>query len=100
MLLPFVFGELTFTSLSKLHLSPTMAFACVIAIFGGGLINIPVKSVVRDCDVIEDPLAIYGLAGFWPRLQRVRRTTIIALNVGGCLILRGSRSMKSGISLR
>ncbi|MGD0024633.1 MAG: DUF1614 domain-containing protein [Xanthobacteraceae bacterium] len=88
-LLPFLFGELMFASLSKLHLSPTMAFACVIAIFGGGLINIPVKSVVRDWDVIEDPLAIYGLAGFWPRLQRVRRTTIIAVNVGGCLIPAG-----------
>ena len=66
-----------------------MAFACVIAIFGGGLINIPVKTVVRDWDVIEDPLAIYGLAGFWPRLQRIRRKTIIAVNVGGCLIPAG-----------
>lgn len=84
--LPFLFGELMFASLSKLHLSPTIALACVIAIFAGGLINIPVKTVVRDSDVIEDPLAVYGLAGFWPHLRRVRRTTVIAVNIGGCVI--------------
>ncbi len=88
-LLPFLFGELMFASPSKLHLSPPVAFACVIAIFGGGLINIPVKSIVRNWDVIDNPLAIYGLAGFWPQLQRVRRTTTIAVNVGGCLIPAG-----------
>ena len=85
-LFPFLFGELMFASLTKLHLSPSMALACVIAIFVGGLINIPIKSVVRDGDVIEHPLAVYGLTGLWPQLQRVRRTTIIAVNVGGCLI--------------
>ena len=41
-LFPFVFGELMITSLSKLHLSPSMALTLVIAIFVGGLINIPV----------------------------------------------------------
>ena len=85
-LLPFLFGELMFASLNKLHLSPTAAFAGVIGIFLGSLINIPIKSVVRNRDVIDDPLAVYGLGGFWPQLRRVRRTTIIAVNVGGCLI--------------
>ncbi len=85
-LLPFLFGEVMFASLSKLHLAPDIAIAGVVAIFVGGLINIPVKSVVRDFDVIEDPLAVFGLAGLWPQLRRVRRTTIIAVNVGGCLL--------------
>jgi len=53
---PFLFGELMFASLTKLHLSPGIALACVIAIFFGGLINIPIKSVVRDVGVIEHPL--------------------------------------------
>jgi len=88
-LFPFLFGELMFASLTKLHLSPSMALACVIGIFVGGLVNIPIRSVTRDWDVIEHPLAVYGLAGFWPRLQRSRRTTIIAVNVGGCLIPAG-----------
>ena len=85
-LFPFVFGELMITSLSKLHLSPSMALTLVIAIFVGGLINIPVKSIVSDRNVAVHPLAVYGLAGFWPQLQRVRHKTIIAVNVGGCLI--------------
>jgi len=41
---------------------------------------------VNDRDVVVHPLAVYGLADFWPQLQRVRRETIIAVNVGGCLI--------------
>lgn len=86
LLLPFFFGELMVASLSKLHLSPSMALMCVIAIFIGSLINIPIKSFSRDVDVIEHPLAIYGFARFWPRLRRIRRYTIIAVNVGGCLI--------------
>jgi uncharacterized membrane protein len=73
-------------SLSKLHLSPSTALTLVIAIFVGGLVNIPVKSVVNDRDVVSHPLAVYGLSDFWPQLQRVRRETIIAVNVGGCLI--------------
>jgi len=85
-LFPFVFGELMLASLSKLHLSPSMALTLVIAIFVGGLVNIPVKSVVSDRDVVVHPLAVYGLADFWPQLQRVHRETIIAVNVGGCLI--------------
>ena len=41
---------------------------------------------MNDRDVVVHPLAVYGLADFWPQLQRVRRETIIAVNVGGCLI--------------
>jgi uncharacterized membrane protein len=85
-LFPFVFGELMLASLSKLHLSPSTALTLVIAIFVGGLVNIPVKSVVNDRDVVSHPLAVYGLSDLWPQLQRVRRETIIAVNVGGCLI--------------
>jgi uncharacterized membrane protein len=36
--------------------------------------------------VLSDPLAVFGLSGWWPSLQRIRRETIIAVNVGGCLI--------------
>ena len=88
-LLPFVFGELMLASLSKLHLNPSMALTLVIAIFVGGLVNIPVKSIVNDRDVVAHPLAAYGLANFWPELQRVHRETVIAVNVGGCLIPTG-----------
>ena len=88
-LYPLVFGELMLASLGKLHLSPSAALALVIAIFVGGLVNIPVRSVVHDRNVAVHPLAVYGLGNFWPELRRVRRETIIAVNVGGCLIPMG-----------
>lgn len=37
----------------------------------------------------DHPLSVVGLSDFWPRLQRVRQETIIAVNVGGCLIPAG-----------
>jgi uncharacterized membrane protein len=88
-LFPFLFSELMLTSMMKLHLSPETGLMLVIAMFVGGLVNIPVKAMVRDRDVFVDPLAVYGLDGLWPQLRRVRRTTIVAANLGGCVIPAG-----------
>lgn len=52
----------------------------------GSAINIPVKRLSRTESVPVDQLAVFGLAGWWPTFQRVRRDTIIAVNVGGCLV--------------
>jgi uncharacterized membrane protein len=86
LVIPFLITELILGSLSKLHLSPTLALVLLIAILFGGLINIPLKVIERDTNVIVDPFAVYGLGGFWPQLRRVRRSTILAVNVGGCVI--------------
>jgi uncharacterized membrane protein len=85
-LLPFLFGELFSTALMKLHLTPGTALLVILGILIGSGINIPVKRVARTEEVVEDPLAIFGFSGWWPQLRRVRRETIIAVNVGGCLI--------------
>jgi len=85
-LLPLVFGHLFAAALIKLKLEPTIALLVVIGIFVGSVINIPVKRVSRTESVLVDPLAVFGLPSWWPMLQRVRRDTIIAVNVGGCLI--------------
>jgi uncharacterized membrane protein len=84
-LFPLVFGELMLTSLGKLHLSASVAVILVIAIFVGGLINIPIKTTPAR-RVMVHPLAVYGLSGLLPELQYVRRETVVAVNVGGCLI--------------
>ena len=88
-LLPFAFGELMVGGLAKLHLSPSAAVVLVIAIFVGGFINIPVKRVTHSEQVSVHPLAVFGLSGVWPQLQRTRHQTVIAVNVGGCLIPTG-----------
>jgi len=88
-LFPLVFGELMVAALEKLHLSGRAAVALVMAVFLGGLVNIPVRRIVRTEEVLVHPLAVFGLADWWPRLRRIRRETIIAVNVGGCLVPTG-----------
>jgi uncharacterized membrane protein len=85
-LFPLIFAELMATSLAKLHLSPETAVLLVIGIVVGGFINIPVRRLSRTDEVLVYPYAAFGIARRWPRLQRSRRDTIIAVNVGGCVI--------------
>ena len=85
-MLPFVFGQLFTAALIKLKLEPTTALLVVIGIFMGSPINIPVKRIPRTESVVANPLAVFGLPGWWPMFQRVRQDTVIAVNVGGCLI--------------
>lgn len=85
-MLPFVFGQLFTVALIKLKPDPTTALLNVIGMFLGGPINIPVKRIPRAESMPADPLAVFGLAGRWPSTIRVRRETIIAVNVGGCVI--------------
>ncbi|MER3424390.1 MAG: hypothetical protein C4293_15400 [Nitrospiraceae bacterium] len=85
-LLPLAFGQLFATALLKLRLEPGIALLLAIAMIIGGAINIPVKRITRCHPVAVDPLAIFGLMGWWPRFQYAQRETIIAVNVGGCLV--------------
>ncbi|HVC21177.1 MAG TPA: DUF1614 domain-containing protein [Vicinamibacterales bacterium] len=85
-LLPLVMMDLMSAALLKLHLTPDMAVLIVFGVFAGSLVNLPVRRIVRSEPVPVDALALFGLPGMWPRLQRVRHETIIAVNVGGCLI--------------
>jgi len=85
-LLPFVFGQLFASALIKLKLDPTTALIVVLGILLGSPINIPVKRIPRMGSVPVDPFAVFGLQGWWPMLQRMRQQTVIAVNVGGCLI--------------
>jgi uncharacterized membrane protein len=86
-LFPLLFAELMATSLGKLHLSPEGAVLVVIAIMVGGLVNIPVRRVRLDREVEVHPLAAYGMP--WPQPRRVRQETIVAVNLGGCLVPTG-----------
>ncbi len=83
---PLLFGEIMLASLHKLHLSPQIALALMIGMFAGGLINIPVRRIRRTTPIATHPLDIYGLSGFLPGLQRHASETIVAVNLGGCII--------------
>jgi uncharacterized membrane protein len=85
-LLPLLLGPLFVQSLQRLHLSPDMALYLTVGIVLGGLINIPIKRIVNEQPVWSHPLAVYGLERAMPRWLIKRNETVIAVNVGGCLI--------------
>jgi len=85
-LMPLMFADLMSASFIKLHLSPQAALILILAMFSGGSINIPIHKVEGTGPAMEDPLEAFGLAGVWPVFRRVRSQTIIAVNVGGCII--------------
>jgi uncharacterized membrane protein len=88
-LLPILFWQLMVAALVKLNLTQGTAIDLVFAIILGGLINIPVKRIVRNGPMPSNPLAVYGMSGSVPQLTRMRNETIIAVNVGGCVIPTG-----------
>jgi len=86
LLAPLLFVELIAGGLGKLGLSPGTASFLVMAIFAGGLINVPIRRVEHDEPVDVHPLAVFGLSDRWPQLRRTQRETIICVNLGGCVI--------------
>jgi uncharacterized membrane protein len=85
-LMPFILVDAMRAAMERLHLHPAPALLAVVGIFVGGLINIPLYRIER---VEEQPVDIFGPFGFgeWvPCLRRVRRDTLVAVNLGGCLI--------------
>ena len=88
-LLPFVFAQVLVTALVKLRLDPAFALLIITGILLGSVINIPVTRIVRHEEVMYHPLGVFGLYHYWPQLRRMRHETVIAVNVGGCLIPAG-----------
>ena len=86
LLLPLLFGGLMAASLEKLHLSSGAALFVTLAIFLGSVLNIPVKRIPHNLPVSRHPLAVWGLDEIWPALRSESRETVIAVNVGGCVI--------------
>lgn len=94
-LAPFFFAHAMASALGRLGLPPDLALLALLGIFLGGTINIPVKRIVREVELVYDPLQFYGLGWLMPRLgwgwpapfrRRVWSYMIIAVNVGGCVI--------------
>ncbi len=86
LLMPLIFVDVMSSALERLHLPPAVAAFTVVSMLFGGLVNIPVYRISRTEDQMMDWLGVYGLRGFAPMLPRIRRETVIAVNVGGCII--------------
>ena len=97
-LAPFFFAQVMATALARLGLPPALALLALFGIFLGGAINLPVRRIEREVELVYDPFQIFGLGRLMPRLhrgwgapfrQRARTYVVIAVNVGGCLIPAG-----------
>lgn len=84
-LLPMVFYDVARTALERLGLSPGSAALAVIGIFIGSLVNIPVYELRKDELQPEIPFGPFGVA-MQRTYRRVQSRTIIAVNLGGCVI--------------
>ena len=85
-LIPLFLANAVMTALAKLGLSPFMSIVVAASIFIGGLVNIPVKRIERVGPHDYFPFGISQFGRFWPGRIAHRPYTVIAVNVGGCLI--------------
>lgn len=85
-LLPVFLVDVMQTALLRLHLSGPAASLAVVGILLGSMINIPVYRVPRS---EMQPEIVMGLV-YWgmmaPQFRRVRQETVVAVNVGGCVV--------------
>jgi len=84
--MPFFVFDTMRAALEKLYLSPQVALGAVLAIFIGGLINIPIYRIPKEEVQLVETAAVFGFWGWTPRVHRYRRDSIVAINVGGCVI--------------
>lgn len=88
-LLPFFLANVVLAALSELGLGPGGAMAAAAGIFLGGAVDVPVRRIPRE-EVRAVPRAgLFGLGRVAPRLVRRRRVTVLAVNLGGCLVPAG-----------
>ncbi|MGE5193987.1 MAG: DUF1614 domain-containing protein [Deltaproteobacteria bacterium] len=86
-LMPLVLIDTMRAALENLHLSAVAATVVIAGIFAGSLINIPIRHLQREQQQLVETLAIFSFWGWdQPRFVRMREDTVIAVNVGGCLI--------------
>jgi uncharacterized membrane protein len=85
-LFPLFLADAMAAAFAKLGLSPGLSLAVVIAMFVGGLFNIPLKRVPRVMSIDTAPLGLYGAGSILPQWFRQSPSTVIAVNVGGCVI--------------
>lgn len=86
LLLPFFFAQFALAALTKLGLSAPVAFIILVGIIMGSLVNIPVKRLSRDEEILVNPYVMFGFYRLLSLPRVARRYVTVAVNVGGCVI--------------
>lgn len=85
-LLPYVVVGAMDAALAKLNLWPPMALLILAGIFVGSLVNVPLRYIQRDAEQVVVTRGWTGWMNRSPLLRRSDTETIIAVNIGGCVI--------------
>lgn len=86
LLLPFFLASALLTALAKLGLGPGTSLVAALGIFLGSSLNLPVTRIEREETVSLVPHQLLGLNRLLGQPVRRQTYTVIAVNVGGCLI--------------
>lgn len=87
LLLPFILADVMLAALDQLGLTRAQSLYVAMGIFIGSLVNIPVWRIRREQPVEQRPPMMFGLQRYLPERREERRMyTIIAVNLGGCVI--------------
>lgn len=85
-LLPFLLANAMLAALGKLGLGPMSSLIAALAIFLGSAVNVPVTRIEREEVVEYTPYQLLGLSRLLSHPVKRRTYTVIAVNVGGCLV--------------
>ncbi|MFO1022388.1 MAG: DUF1614 domain-containing protein [Planctomycetales bacterium] len=86
-ILPMMFVNMLQDALQNLHLSPEGAFLVLMGMFVGSVINLPLYSIPRPAQELITPDMLPHRDPFnLPPWDPTRRETLVAVNVGGCLV--------------
>lgn len=86
LLVPFFLANVFLTALAKLGLGPTSSLVVALGIFLGGAVNIPVTRIEQTEVVEYRPTRLLGLNRLLSRPVQPQSYTILAVNLGGCLV--------------
>jgi len=84
--LPFFYAEVMVSAMAKLAMPPNVAFLAVFGVILGSVVNIPVRRIERAEEFRIDQFHMYGIDRLFPSRIRRARFTVIAVNLGGCVI--------------
>ncbi|MFO7861716.1 MAG: DUF1614 domain-containing protein [Desulfosalsimonas sp.] len=85
-LFPLFLADVMITALGRLGLSPRVTLLAAMGIFIGGMINIPVRRIERNQPFDASSCRFFGLQRFFADQTCRQQHTVLAVNVGGCVI--------------
>lgn len=85
-ILPFFLADAVLTALGKLGMTPYQSMMAAFGIFIGGMVNIPIKRMVKEEPVSYQTRNMFGINRLVQSEVKQQSHTLLAVNLGGCII--------------